>query len=277
MNRLQRARVASGSTPAARRGSALVETALLMIILIPLLLYSVFLSDAVFLKLELQESVVSGLWDFSTRNTEAGPDFDQTKKDEEWQQVAKGVRGSYSDHTSSYEDGAEPDGPGYNDVERIHGNHNHWMHHQIYFAAQFTYRFGADNDMGPDTEFKCTQADDTDWAKDPIIIKGFANADGKPTNPGGKIKCDATGFIYNYILPQKLFKEFHQDDLTDLTHHDANTRYTAADDAHDVNYEDGKNIKAHEGGSLYYNTWALKTGSSSGQLMASAWSVLVGR
>ena len=52
------------------RGGAMVEFVLLNIVLIPLFLYAIFLMDAAYLKLDLQETVVSGVWDFSQRNSE---------------------------------------------------------------------------------------------------------------------------------------------------------------------------------------------------------------
>lgn len=233
-----------------QRGAALVETVLLMLVLIPLLLYSLFLMDAAYMKLDLQETVVSGLWDFSTRNSEKG-----ASKNDDAQLVARAVRATYSDHTSAFDDGAEVGVDGYNVEDRIFGRHNHSKHHKIYFAAQYTFRFK--EEFGSDTEFLCSLSQDSDWAKDATnLVQSFADSE---YNRGGKVFCEATGFIYNYIIPEKLFQEFTEVKMSDLTKRATNS------DSHDFQGTGG-NIVAHETGSLYYHTWALRNGSANGNL-----------
>ena len=94
----------------------MVEFVLLNIVLIPLFLYAIFLMDAAYLKLDLQETVVSGIWDFSQRNSEPpgfggmGVDAPNSHDDNnamEVQASAKAVRVAYADHTSAFDDGAE--------------------------------------------------------------------------------------------------------------------------------------------------------------------------
>jgi hypothetical protein len=233
-----------------RRGAALTETALLMIVLIPLLLYALFLIDAAYMKLDLQETVVSGLWDFSTRNAESG------SRDDDFGQVQRAVRATYSDHTSAVDDGAEVGEEGYGVVERIRGNHNHEKHHKIYFAAQYTFRFDAN--VGPDTQFNCTLPPDaSDWANDATgLLPRFSRSN---FNMGGQVRCDATGYIYNYIIPEKLFTEFTDVKMSNLT------KRQAGSDSHPIQGRGG-NIVAHETGSILYNTWALRNGAASGKL-----------
>ncbi|HEX5748583.1 MAG TPA: hypothetical protein VFZ09_20250 [Archangium sp.] len=232
-----------------RRGAALTETALLMIVLIPLLLYALFLIDAAFMKLDLQETVVSGLWDFSVRNSESG------SRDEDFGQIQRAVRATYSDHTSAIDDGAEVNNPGYGEVERIRGNHNHQKHHKIYFAAQYTFRFDAN--VGPDTQFQCTLSGDSGVTSDPTgLMSAFASSG---YNVGGQVRCNATGYIYNYLIPEKLFTEFTDVKMSNLTKRQNNS------DSHEFQGRGG-NIVAHETGSLIYHTWALRNGAASGRL-----------
>ncbi|ATB29464.1 TadE/TadG family type IV pilus assembly protein [Melittangium boletus] len=258
-----------GFTSRRRRGAALVETVLLMIVLIPLLLYAFFLMDAAYMKLDLQESVVSSVWDVSTLNGEndikkergryredtpekRGEDPDPKpstwKSAPGWEKSFYASRSSYSDHTSAFEDGAEPGSPGLGDVTRINGNHNHEKHHKIYFAAQYTYRF--EESAGSDTQFKCSMEDDNSWALDPIMLPRFADTYSK----GGAVRCDAKGFIYNYIIPEKLFTQFTDVNLSNLT------KRAKDSDSH-VYQGRGRNIVATEKGSVYFNTWALETGA----------------
>lgn len=250
MSSLSSRRVPGGSRlHGRRRGAALVETVLLMIVLIPLLLYALFLIDAAYMKLDLQETVVSGLWDFSTRNSESGD------KNEEYGQVQRAVRASYSDHTSAIDDGSEVGKPELGDVQRITGNHLHEKHHKIYFAAQYTFRFDAN--VGPDTQFKCEPLEEnSDWAGDVTdLLPNFADN----FSMGGQVKCAATGYIYNYIIPEKLFTEFTDVKMSNLTKRQDTT------DSHSIQGRGG-NIVAHETGSLIYNTWALRNGAASGKL-----------
>lgn len=256
-------------TSSRRRGAALVETVLLMLVLIPLLLYAFFLMDAAYMKLDLQESVVSSVWDISTLNGEndtqqsrkryredtpkdRGEDPDPRPSD--WKKTAGWVksfhasRSSYSDHTSAFDDGAEVGSPGFGDVNRINGNENHPKHHKIYFAAQYTYRFV--DTAGSDTQFKCSMEDDLGWGADPVVFKRF----GDSISAGGAVRCDAKGFIYNYIMPEKLFTQFTDVNLSNLT-----TRARGSD-SHDYQGT-GRNIVASEKGSVYFNTWALETGT----------------
>ncbi|MBM7114215.1 hypothetical protein [Archangium primigenium] len=252
------------------RGAAMVETVLLMLVLLPLLFYAFFLMDAAYMKLDLQESVVSSVWDISTLNGENDvqqtrgrykPDTKDQRGDDPdprpsnwkdaagWNRSYHASRSSYSDHTSAFEDGAEPGSPGLGVVERINGNHNHSKHHKIYFAAQYTYRFEAS--AGSDTQFKCSMEDDNAWAIDPLMLGSFARKYSK----GGAVRCDAKGYIYNYIIPQKLFSKFSDLDLSNLTKRDKDS------DSHNFQGR-GNNVVASEMGSVYFNTWALETGAS---------------
>ncbi|PTL82223.1 hypothetical protein [Vitiosangium sp. GDMCC 1.1324] len=237
-------RLAAGRNP---RGAALVETVLLMLVLIPLLLYALFLIDAAYMKLDLQETVVAGIWDMSTRNAESG------SANAEMDVIQHAVRATYSDHTSAVDDGAEVGGPGYGDVERIRGNHNHQKHHKIYFAAQYTFRFDAN--VGPDTQFQCEAWSDSGLVGDPVV----SSFEGSSYNAGGRARCWAKGYIYNYIIPEKLFTEFTDVKMSNLT------KRGAGSDSHQYQGTGG-NIVAYERGAVYFNTWALRTGSSSGRL-----------
>ncbi|HSP77167.1 MAG TPA: hypothetical protein VLQ93_01465 [Myxococcaceae bacterium] len=228
-----------------QRGGALVETALMMLVLIPLLLYAIFLMDAAYLKLDLQETVVSGIWDFSTRNAESGSASD------EMDTPMRAVRASYSDHTSAFEDGAEVDpdvAADYGNTARITGNHLHEKHHKVYFAAQYTFRW-----EGADTQFLCNSGDDMNWNLDPLF-KGF----GQRFGTGGYVKCEATGYIYNYLIPQKLFTNFTDVDMSKLTRRQG--------DSHQFQGEGGNtaNIVAYETAAISFNTWALRNGAPNG-------------
>jgi hypothetical protein len=226
-----------------RHGAALVETVLLMIVLLPLLLYAFFLMDAAYLKLDLQESVVSSLWDIALLNN---PEHKESST-RAWETSARASRFSFSDHTSAFDDGAEVDSPGFGEFDRIRGRHNHPKHHKIYFAAQYTYRFDS---ASSDTEFQCNLEKGTRRTDDDPLLSSFS----QKYSIGGEVRCEATGFIYNYLLPEKLFTQFTQVSLSNLT-----TRGKDLD-SHDIQGK-GRNIVATEGGALLFDTWALETGA----------------
>jgi hypothetical protein len=270
----------------------MVEFALLNIVLVPLLLYAIFLMDAAYLKLDLQETVVAGVWDFSQRNTEPPADTSgvgasnshSSNNGMELQATAKAIRIVYADHTSAFDDGAEVGSTGYGNATRMRGNGNgnpnspggHMRHHTG-FGAQYTFRFkappanheeddaeegtnsgGALNGVGTelDTQFKCSISTDMGWSLDPSMT-AFGQSG---YNAGGEARCDSIAFIYNYIIPEKYMQEFSEvDQVTKMKRRrDANS-----DGAHYYQGEGGRegNIVAHETAAISFNTWALRNGA----------------
>jgi len=272
------------------RGGAMVEFALLNIVLVPLLLYAIFLMDAAYLKLDLQETVVAGVWDFSQRNTEPPADTSGTTASNgfdsnngmELQATAKAIRIVYADHTSAFDDGGEVDSAGYGNASRLRGNGDgstgpsgHMRHHTG-FGAQYTFRFKApppnaeeDEEEGThsgdalegvgtelDTQFKCTIQRDMSWSLDPSMT-AFGQSG---YNAGGEARCDSIAFIYNYIIPEKFLQEFSEtDEVTKMKRR----RDQTADGAHEYQGQGGRtgNIVAHEKAAISFNTWALRNGA----------------
>jgi len=283
---------ASQKAPSRReRGGAMVEFALLNIVLVPLLLYAMFLMDAAYLKLDLQETVVAGVWDFSQRNTEAPADTSGVRASNsldsnngmELQATAKAIRIVYADHTSAFDDGGEVGSTGYGNASRLRGNGDgsqgpsgHMRHHTG-FGAQYTFRFKApppnheedDAEEGThsgdalegvgtelDTQFKCSINRDMGWSLDPNMT-AFGQSG---YNAGGEARCESIAFIYNYIIPEKFLQEFSEtDEVTKLKRR----RDQTADGAHEYQGQGGRqgNIVAHEKAALSFNTWALRNGA----------------
>ena len=282
------------------RGGAMVEFALLNIVLVPLLLYAIFLMDAAYLKLDLQETVVSGVWDFSQRNTEPPADTGAvgpansfaSNNGMELQATAKAVRIVYADHTSAFDDGAEADSDDYGDANRMRGNgdpnggpsQGHMRHHTG-FGAQYTFRFkepppnaeeddeegthsgdaleGVGNEL--DTQFKCRIAEDMGWSLDPNMT-AFGQSG---YNAGGEARCESIGFIYNYIVPEKFMQEFSETDkVTALKR-----RRNGDDGSHEFQGQGGRagNIIAEETAAISFNTWALRNGAKQKQDSASGY------
>ncbi|HYH94533.1 hypothetical protein [Hyalangium sp.] len=245
------------------RGSAMVEFVLLNIVLIPLFLYAIFLMDAAYLKLDLQETVVSGLWDFSQLNTEApswggigdlsAPQNRDKNNLNELQSAMRAVRVVYADHTSAFDDGAEPGRDGYGEQSYLTGNGAGGEHdkHHTGFGAHYSFRFK----NGPDTQFLCSISSDMSWNPDPNM-RSFASSG---YNAGGEVRCEATGFIYNYIIPETFLQEFSKVKVTQMKRREN----TTADGVHEWQGEGGNasNIVALERGGISFNTWALRNGA----------------
>lgn len=277
----------------------MVEFVLLNIVLVPLLLYAIFLMDAAYLKLDLQETVVSGAWDFSQRNTEPPADtsgvgsansFD-SNNGMELQATAKPIRIAYADHTSAFDDGGESDSSAYGNANRLRGNgdgstgpQGHKRHHTG-FGAQYTFRFKApppnaeeDDEEGTssggaldgvgtelDTQFKCRIVGDMGWSLDPNMTE-FGKTG---YNAGGEARCSSIGFIYNYIVPEKFLQEFSETDkVTNLKR-----RRDGNDGSHEWQGQGGRmgNIIAEETAAVSFNTWALRNGAKQTEAAASGY------
>jgi hypothetical protein len=265
--------IAARRTAARRaRGGAMVEFVLLNIILIPLFLYAIFLMDAAYLKLDLQETVVSGIWDFSQRNSEppggtsglTAPNSHADNNAMEVQASERAVRVAYADHTSAFDDGAENNQTSeYGQNTYLTGNGDgaaapsmsgHQKHHTG-FGAHYSFRF----ENGPDTQFLCALSDDTGWNPDPNF-QGFGNSG---FAAGGEVKCEATGFIYNYIIPETFLQEFSKVKMADKNlkirkNNTAKGAHEWQDDGASVTTD---NIVAYETAGISFNTWALRNGA----------------
>ena len=76
-----------------QRGTATVEMAVLMIVLIPTILYTMYLEDLLFFKFDLEETVTSTPWDFSTH------DYRKNGADDIAGTVRQAAMQTYWDHT----------------------------------------------------------------------------------------------------------------------------------------------------------------------------------
>ncbi len=212
----------------------MVEFALLNIVLIPLLLYAIFLMDAAYLKLDLQETVVAGVWDFSQRNSEPpGGTSGVTASNSHTRTTAWSCRpprrpcaSAYADHTSAFDDGGEmgptatadhratrqcdaPRAPRANAPPHQLGARtpsapsSHRPTHERASGGHALVR-GSRAGHRLDTQFKCRSSNDMGWNPDPNF-HGFGNSG---YTAGAEVRCDSIGFIYNYIIPETFLQEF---------------------------------------------------------------------
>lgn len=252
------------------RGGAMVEFALLQIALVPLLLYAIFLMDVPHLMLETQETAISTVWDYSTRNDEGGAAGPSGGDADIAAHITRLNSVLWSDHTSAYEAGVYPDEPNYQDIDWATGNPHH-LHHTG-FGAQYAFQFT----NGPDTQLNCNMAnrdaltfDSTDfdsdlsWAVDPAF-RSFAGSD---FALGGVGRCFVTAYIYNYIVPQQFLQEFSRTDMTKMSYRGENG-VAGGETAHDWQGDTSaiNNIPIRAEAAVAFNTWALRNGAANGNV-----------
>lgn len=161
------------------RGAATTETAVLMLVLVPLIFYTLFLEDVLIYKLDLAESVFTSVWDF------AHNDYRHQ------QNIAPSMqhfnRLTYADHSSAW-----------NTYSNEEYDKTSTEHHQSLAAHECWLAQGAE-------QITCTL--------DPSVGQQIAS-EFQQFNRGGQGTCKAILGVENYFIPQKLFQWFAKQDLT---------------------------------------------------------------
>lgn len=170
----------------APRGGAAVETAVLMIVLMPLIMYTLFLEDLLAYKLDEQETVVSVPWDLLHH------DYMKNSSSDILGQARQAGMQTYWDHTSAW---------------NTYSNPNHDAqdkdHHQALAAHQCWLAQGGE-------EVACEWENSTGVLIEPKLM---------PFNKGGKVTCHAILGVENYFLPQQLFQWWGRNPLTKQKRH----------------------------------------------------------
>lgn len=156
-----------------KRGTATVEMAVMMIVLIPTILYTMYLEDLLIFKFDLEETVVSTPWDY------ANADYRKNDTDSISGTVRQAAMQTFWDHTSawnSYED------PNYDAKQTIH--HQEMTAHQCWLAEG-------------GQEIACEVEKSVGLLVEPTFIM---------KNRGGLASCNAILGVQNYFLPNKFFE-----------------------------------------------------------------------
>ncbi|WP_240359052.1 hypothetical protein [Pyxidicoccus trucidator] len=178
----------------AARGAAAVETALSLLVFVPVFLYALFLDDMLRHALDAQEAALSTIWDFTVQDyakePQNGEPFDG------FSNVAGYVRFMYCDHESgidSFDTGVEPRECG--DLEDHHQevvSHACWL---IPGAQQVQCTLnGGGSEVG---------------AYGVSLHQSYMDEFGR----GGLIRCSARIGVQNYLLQRSVFAEFSKVDL----------------------------------------------------------------
>lgn len=169
-----------------RRGAATVELAVLMIVLIPSIMYTLFLEDLLFYKFDLEEAVTSTPWDATNMDYRKDSTADIVGS---WsppgteKPTSKGVAGAgrktYADHTSAW-----------NTYGNWKFDGDNQKHHQAVAAHQCWLAEGGQ-------QLECAMDEKVGLLVEPTFVK---------KNTGGLLSCDAILGVQNYFLPQQFFQ-----------------------------------------------------------------------
>jgi Flp pilus assembly protein TadG len=252
-----------------QQGQAMVEFAVLMLAFVPLMLYVVFLSDVSYNQFEVQETVISTTWDFSTRNQETSSSSDaDSNRTNEASNVGKLNRLEYMDHTSSFDDGAEGDNSDdYSKLSQESAN----SHNQLAARSSWIGQNGnnsvddssSDYDTDDSSQVTCTinKQDDLDW-----IVAGLGSGVGTVVpayqfgqskfSKGGLATCWAKAWIYNFLIPEKFMQDQASVDLTQKKLQTGN--------ATDIKGQNGttSNILVRDRAAISFDTWAIVNGAN---------------
>lgn len=204
-------------------GSAVTETAILMLVSVPLLLYSFFTVDLISWKLDVQEAVTSSAWDYVGRNYEKEAHANIIS------QVPDMNKGYWCDNTIAW-DGD----PGGADCDHL------W---QEGFAAKMVYPDG----NGSITCARGPGGKNAGTDGYPPPAKSFHDE----YATGGTFQCEATGHVHNYLIPQKFLQGFAREKLTSLDQASKGTDVKSLGAS-------GNHVAFHEQFAIFTDTYALE-------------------
>jgi hypothetical protein len=181
------------------RGQAAVEMAVTLVLLIPLIMYTIFLQEMLNYTLEAQEPTVTAAWDYSTI-----PDY--TKHNGAG--IERFNKLKYCDHSSAFDS--------YDVNTDCNGAHHYAAAvHQCWLSADSTCTIHADGTGTPTKgqQLQCSEPEKLDLG--PFGSQGVSDfADSDWYRGGVRVCSDRLGVI-NYFLPEKFMEQFSKVDVTD--------------------------------------------------------------
>ncbi|NTX09229.1 hypothetical protein HUA74_11805 [Myxococcus sp. CA051A] len=173
------------------RGAAAVETALCMLVIIPVFMYAIFLDDLLRHVLDAQETTLSTVWDYAVSDYAAEPKGGDSFAG--FAQTQGLARQMYCDHESGL-DSYGPD-KGIECKDDV-------SHHQELVAHACWLHPGAQ-------QVECTVEQQAVGSYGVTLHAAYMTR----FNRGGLIRCSARSGVQNYLLPKTLFSEFSDVDL----------------------------------------------------------------
>lgn len=218
-------------------GAAAVELALLMLVFVPVIMYSMILHDMLRYRLDVQEVVTTAAWDFTSLNyngLKAGP----------LQNTSNTLKALWCDH-SGVVDGDDPNGEcaSGNGDDKFHlgqavASHQCWKAsdaREVSCTIDNNFRRNALNQTGVD-----------------LLLNQFAYGStlGEPVQTGGKVTCTATVAVYNNLLPRTFMQQLSETEMTNIDRQD---------DGAQMKMGAGLHGKANDPHWKYSYTFALET------------------
>ncbi len=213
--------------PRNRRGQAIVELSVAMLIIVPTFMYVLFLDDLLAAKLDMQEAVITAPWEYARVNFEEGGAGSG---------VRSAVRLGWCDHTTTY-----------NSYDRSYDCQES-VHHVALAAHQCWLSDGA-------KQVSCSVT--KDYGK----LQGLLGGEAAHSNftTGGLVRCWARLGVINYFLPQKLFEQFTKVDMTRTKKGEGDVHKAGKGLAVESHY-----LLEEQQAGLVVDTWALGTMSKIG-------------
>jgi hypothetical protein len=234
----------------AARGAAAVETALSLLVLIPVFLYALFLDDMLRHVLDAQEAALSTIWDFTVQDYAKEPTNGEPF--DGYSNVAGYARFMYCDHESgsdSFDTGVKP--------RECSDDIDSEDHHQEVVAHACWLIPGAQ-------QIQCTLNDEQVGAYGVSLHQSYMDEFGR----GGLVRCSARIGVQNYLLQRSVFAEFTRVGLAKDKQERSDGIHNNATSGHDGNAY----LLPREQLSIVTDTWALtrpnadiRPGSKEGQ------------
>jgi hypothetical protein len=226
------------------RGAAAVETAILCVVLVPIMMYSMFLSDLCAYKLEQDEAVFGSTWDFAGpvdyRHQKSSTIFGSKDDDHLNEKCSKtgrcglvewSERCVYADHNSAFNEVKD-------NVCDSSEHHQALAAHQCWLTPK-------------GQQIQCHL--------DESSTGGLINPLFLDKNNGGLVSCRARLGVMNYFLPQKFMSWWAHEDMYSRNHYTDGTR-NYVNVTTDIVHRDAPSETFHfpvENMALVVDPWAL--------------------
>lgn len=189
-------------------GAAVVELAILLLVLVPILFAALFLGDAVRFRLDVQQAVTSTAWDHAVARWDH--DADGKEPDDVRPAFDAHARALLCDHSMAHH---RPGGASQDCGDQVP------KHHRRTLAAHLLWSDEGGGDFR-DRGVRCTYdrgAARPDHPLYPVPTPGELRLRGihDRWTFGGQVSCEATAWLYNYFVPESPFPEFTDEKLAD--------------------------------------------------------------
>lgn len=201
------------------QGGAVVEMALMMMIFVPLIMYVMFIQDAMHHLLSIQETAIASIWDFSTAPFGVNKNVSRKISSINGEgSVDKYNKWQFIDHESAYIHVENPELMRDDDATDADGNGLR-SHHSSPFVETTWVGGSSSKDSNYSQYYNkngsqvvCQRQGDRSFSL-ASIVGGVGQYASKYAPYGGNYVCWAKGFILNKILPRVFMPEFIKTDV----------------------------------------------------------------